>query len=273
MLRCRTALATATRFGYSVAEQALARPRPPWGWSKKRLGKFFSQPPIFWWRLLPGLATMGSTADQRAALKKQTNRLLLAAREGLDGQIEGLLELYRPYLLAMANNQLDPALRGKAGASDLVQETLWRAAKVLPTQLPADASELREFLGKLLLRRMDALRQRYRRTKKRQIRRERSLDDFEVQEFLQRLIMPPEDTPGSKAVRKERTERMLAALDKLPNAYRQVILWRNRDGLTWPEIGKKVDRSPDALRMFWKRAMARLKKILEPDELDDGSDG
>ncbi len=54
---------------------------------------------------------MGSTQGQLAALKKKAGRLLLAAREGVDGEIEQLLDLYRPYLLAVANQELDPALR------------------------------------------------------------------------------------------------------------------------------------------------------------------
>jgi DNA-directed RNA polymerase specialized sigma24 family protein len=74
-------------------------------------------------------------------------------------------------------------------------------------------------------------------------------------------------------VRKERVARLLASIDKLPREYRQIILWRSRDELTWPEIGRKVDRSPDAVRMFWKRAMARLKKILQDEDLDADFDG
>ncbi len=117
----------------------------------------------------------------------------------------------------------------------------------------------------MLIRRADALRQQYRRTQKRQIRRERSLDDFEVQAFLQRLVIPAEDTPSSRAAKKERIERALLALDQLPAEYRQMILWHNRDGLGWQEIAAKLDRSPDAVRMLWKRAIKRLKTLLDAD--------
>lgn len=211
---------------------------------------------------------MGSKEQQVAGIKKKATRLLAAAREGSDGHLEQLLELYRPYLLAIANKEIDPALRGKAGASDMVQETLWRASKMLADQLPDDASGLRELLRKILIRRLDALRQQYRRTAKRQIRRERSLDDDEVQELLKNFVTSPGETPGSKAAKKEHWERTEQALEQLPVEYRQVILWHNRDGLGWPQIAKKLDRSPDAVRMLWKRAIDRLKDILNiaPDQ-------
>ncbi|MGD9648024.1 MAG: RNA polymerase sigma factor [Pirellulales bacterium] len=207
---------------------------------------------------------MGRTEQQIAGFKQKANRLLAAARVAPDGQIAELLELYRPYLLAIANKELDPALRGKAGASDMVQETLWRATKVLADQqLPDDASALRELLRKTLIRRLDALRQQYRRTAKRQIRRERSLDDDEVQELLKNHATAPGDTPGSRAAKKERRARTEQALGQLSVGYRQIIIWHNRDGLSWQEIAKKLDRSPDAVRMLWKRAVNRLKQSLE----------
>jgi RNA polymerase sigma-70 factor (ECF subfamily) len=208
---------------------------------------------------------MGRNDVRLAEVKREAASLLTQFRAGVISEADRLLELYRPYLLAVANMELDPALRGKAGASDLVQETLWRAAKLEASQLPADASELRELLRKMLIRRLDALRQQYRRTAKRQIKRERSLNDLDVQEFLNNLVTEPDQTPGSRAARKERIERTVQALEQLPIEYRQMIYWHNRDGLGWQQIAVKLDRSPDAVRMLWKRAITRLKKILDAD--------
>jgi len=44
-----------------------------------------------------------------------------------------------------------------------------------------------------------------------------------------------------------------------------LIYWHNRDGLGWQEIAAKLDRSPDAVRMVWKRAIDRLKKLLDAE--------
>jgi RNA polymerase sigma-70 factor (subfamily 1) len=144
-----------------------------------------------------------------------------------------------------------------------VQESLILATKLLPQKLDQSESDFRAWLRAILIRRMDALRQQYRRTAKRQIKRERSLNDLDVQEFLNSLVTEPDQTPGSRAARKERHERIHRAIETLPPEYRQVILWHNRDGLGWQQIARKVDRSPDAVRMLWERAINRLQQILD----------
>src|SRR5438874_1673797 len=48
---------------------------------------------------------------------------LPAARNGSAQALGDALEACRVYLLAVAEHELDPELRGKGGASDLVQET------------------------------------------------------------------------------------------------------------------------------------------------------
>ena len=205
---------------------------------------------------------MSSSLSPAPSVKKRAVRLLAAAREGLDGAGVALLELYRPYLLAIASERFDPALRGKAGPSDLVQESLIFATKLLPDKVHQEEAEFREWLREVLVRRMDALRQRYRRTAKRQIRRERSLDDLDVREFLKHLVSGEDATPGSMAAANERREQVQRALKRLPIEYRQIILWHDRDGLGWTQIALKLDRSPDAVRMLWKRAIRKLTEVL-----------
>lgn len=201
---------------------------------------------------------MTSSLTPTPKLKRRALRLLGALRAGSEGAGIELLELYRPYLLAIANEEFDPALRAKAGPSDLVQETLIRATKELPGKIHDDETEFRAWLRKILIRRMDALRQRYRRTAKRQIRRERSLDDVDLRDFLKSLVSAADQTPGSQALAKERRERVQKALRRIPAEYRQVILWHDRDGLGWPAIAQKLERSADAVRMLWNRAVKHL---------------
>src|SRR5690349_11856361 len=54
---------------------------------------------------------------------EQASQLLAAARQGSPEALGQLLEMFRPSLLAAASRGLDPVLRQKVGADDLVQET------------------------------------------------------------------------------------------------------------------------------------------------------
>ena len=53
--------------------------------------------------------------------------LLDAARAGSLDALGRSLEVHRTYLLAVAERRLDPDLKSKGGASDLVQETFLEA--------------------------------------------------------------------------------------------------------------------------------------------------
>ena len=53
------------------------------------------------------------------------------------------------------------------------------------------------------------------------------------------------------------------ALERLPEDYRQVIVLRYREGRSFDEIGKQMNRSADAAGKLWSRAMERLREECE----------
>src|SRR5262245_9801346 len=79
-----------------------------------------------------------------------------------------LLEALRGYLLMVAGEELDPALRAKGGASDLVQETFLEAHRDFNQFRGADEAELLAWLRRLLLNNVANFGRRYRGTEKRQ---------------------------------------------------------------------------------------------------------
>jgi RNA polymerase sigma-70 factor, ECF subfamily len=71
--------------------------------------------------------------------------------------------------------------------------------------------------------------------------------------------------PGAGCVASER-ERALAlrrALNRLPEEYRRVVILRFEEERSFDEIGRLTDRSPDAARKVWSRAMERLRQEWE----------
>ena len=55
-------------------------------------------------------------------------------------------------------------------------------------------------------------------------------------------------------------------LSRLPPHYRDVIVLRNLQGLSFDEVADRMDRKPGTVRMLWLRAMEKFKQIYQPLE-------
>ncbi|HEY1377109.1 MAG TPA: sigma-70 family RNA polymerase sigma factor [Gemmataceae bacterium] len=186
---------------------------------------------------------------------------LAAARAGSTEALGESLEPFRRYLLEVARQAVGSALKAKGGASDLVQETFLEAQRLFPRFDGGSEAQLRAWLRCLLLHKAAKLGRRYGTTAKRQLSREVSLDAGG------RCVHPsqiaaPVPTPSVAVASAEQTERLRAAIDRLPGDYRRVMALRYTDGLAFDEVGRRLGRSADAARMLWARAVERLKHEL-----------
>src|SRR5262249_53112257 len=100
-----------------------------------------------------------------------------AARNGCARSLGSLLEIYRDYLLLVANREMSVALRGKVGASDFVQETFVRAQGAFRAFRGTTEEELRAWLEQILINRCRSARTAFLLTAKRDMSREARLDD------------------------------------------------------------------------------------------------
>lgn len=216
---------------------------------------------------------MGAGGTMRKPGQRQSTRvgrfpiLLQAARKGSEEALGQLLDAYRPFLLSVATSHFDSDLKAKAGPSDVVQETFVDAYKDFASFKSSTDEELRIWLHTLLMNNLADLRKRYLKSASRQVKRERPIATSESKEFARQIIDHDGHTPNTEAVSKEMAARVEAALQELPPAYRMVIVMRNHDRRSFSEIGKAMNKSADAARMFWKRAVLRLRQQL--GELDD----
>jgi RNA polymerase sigma-70 factor (ECF subfamily) len=53
------------------------------------------------------------------------------------------------------------------------------------------------------------------------------------------------------------------ALAELSDDYREVIVLHNLEELDWPEVARRMNRTPSAARMLWARALKQLRPLLE----------
>jgi RNA polymerase sigma-70 factor, ECF subfamily len=189
---------------------------------------------------------------------------LPAARAGSREALGKLLEAARQYLLSIARQEFDPDLRAKNSPSDVVQETFVEAQRAFGQFQGDTEGELLAWLRQLLLHRVGKLRRRYRDTQKRQLAREVALGGEDSGGGLADILAAGTLSPSGQAMENEQDQALQAALGRLPEDYRRVITLRYEEQLPFEEIGRLLERSPEAARKLWARAVERLFEELDP---------
>lgn len=197
----------------------------------------------------------------------EVSSLIAAAKVGDDAALGQLAELYRDYLLHIATAELGGDLRAKLGASDLVQEALVDF-KTTISQIRGDSdADLRAYLRQVILNRAANAGRRFRQTGKRDIAQEIRLDAGVERDRhagpCRRELADRAMTPRSSALANERDVQVRVALTRLPDDYRKVIELRDIEDRTWDEVGAALERSSDAARQLWYRAIDELRQVWE----------
>jgi RNA polymerase sigma-70 factor (ECF subfamily) len=191
-------------------------------------------------------------------------RLLPLARAGDSGARGQLLEPYRGYLLLLARLQIGRRLQGKADAGDLVQETFLEAHRDFEQFQGESEGELIGWLRRILATNLANLVRHYLGTRRRDVRLERQLaaEVDESSRILDGGLVARLTPPSQQAARRERAVLLADALQQLPDDYGEVIILRHFEGLTFPEVAVRMQRSVDVVKKLWPRALARLRRLL-----------
>jgi RNA polymerase sigma-70 factor, ECF subfamily len=185
---------------------------------------------------------------------------LRSARDGSEATVWDLLAFCRGYLMQIATQRLDGSLRAKANPSDLVHETLLEAYRDFADFRGQSEAEWLAWLRQLLIHNLANFERRYFGTAMRRVQREVSLT------IGADALPAPGPSPSSVLIASERERTVERQLERLPEDYRLVILWHDRDGLPFDEIGRRLRRSADAARRLWSRAVDRLQELLSHHE-------
>ena len=197
--------------------------------------------------------------------------LLEAAREGSNEALGKALEICRQYLLLVANRELDSQLQAKGGGSDLVQETFFEAQRDFGKFSGSTQEEMLAWLRQILLHNIQNFHRFWLETQKRNAGVEIQIQDDNSSRDLGPQFPSPQQTPSQWAMKKERIAAIDMALARLPDEYRQVIVLRYQQHLSFEEISGKLGRTADAARKLWVRAVERLQAEL--GQTDESSSG
>jgi RNA polymerase sigma-70 factor (ECF subfamily) len=184
-----------------------------------------------------------------------------AARAGSAEALGGLLEDCRRYLLRVANRRIDPALRAKGGASDVVQQTFLEAHQAFARFQGSSEKELLAWLRQLLLNHLANFHRLYRGTDKRQVSRETPAEQGGPS--TEGSLAGDASSPSRQAMRQEECEALTRALERLPEEQRRVIVLRHQEQYSFEEIGRCMNRSASGARLLWTRALDQLHKELD----------
>ena len=175
-----------------------------------------------------------------------------------------LLELYRNYLRLLARSLIRPPLQVQLDASDLVQETFLKAHREFAQFAGSGERELVAWLRQILVRTLANQAKYHRAGGATSAGRNRSTCSWTARAWRSRRNWPIRlRSPSSHAVRREQSVLLADALARLPADYREVFILRNLEQIPVDDIAARMDRSPNAVRKLWGRAMVALKQALE----------
>ncbi len=192
---------------------------------------------------------------------RTTEGWLAAARAGSPDALGAALESCRAYLLLVAEKEMDPRLKAKGGASDLVQQTFLEAQQAFPRFHGGSEAELLAWLRRLLLNNVATFRRHWEQTAKRRASREVGLGGDSTAPGVQPAARTP--TPSREVAATERAAAVRAALARLPDDYRTVLTLRYEEDLPFEEVARRMGRTSNAVRKLWARAVERLEQELD----------
>ncbi|MFO0956314.1 MAG: sigma-70 family RNA polymerase sigma factor [Isosphaeraceae bacterium] len=185
--------------------------------------------------------------------------LLLQAARGNAEALGKLLNLHRERLRRMIAFRLDTHLAAYLDASDIVQDSLADAVRKLPDYARERPLPLYPWLHRLASERLTKARLRYRREQG-TIR----WADSATRLLVDRLVAG-DPSPGGAAVREEQRRRVQAALVRMADPDREILLMRHLEDLSFPEIAAILGIAEGAAKMRHLRALNRIHALLGGD--------
>ena len=201
-------------------------------------------------RLMSTSVRDGSDSSPSSLLSMDTYRPLMVSDDCLLSHIDAL---YR-YAMVLSCNA--------AVASDLVQETYVRALSF--RNKLRDDNNIKSWMFTIL-----------RNIWLNQLRKEQSSPDLTEPDCAE--VMEPAKglqlDPHQQLMRKMATERVREAIRQLPDDFREVILLREYEGMSYREIAELVGCPAGTVMSRLARARARLRRLLTDFRMEEGACG
>lgn len=188
--------------------------------------------------------------------------LIAAAQNGDTSALGLLLNQFRPYLLQIANEEMDPKLKSKVGGSDVVQQSLMEAGQSFGDFQGHTTTAVSAWLRRILINNVANVRRHYH-FEKRNVQREVHLVGADSRSNDMRTLPADCASPSGELRRQEEMRQMELALTLLSEDHRRVIQLRNYHKKSFIQIGEEIGKTADAARKLWGRGIEALQQIYQ----------
>jgi RNA polymerase sigma-70 factor (ECF subfamily) len=207
-----------------------------------------------------------SSVTSQSRQSAQVDQLIERARQQETTSLGELLELYRNYLAILATTQLDSRLRRRMNPSDLVQEAMLAAHRDFAKFRGGTEREFLAWLRQILINCLRHAYEKNLKSKRRDVRLEVSIEQISAglnqsAVSLAHVLADGGSSPSKPLHDREQAVELANQLAKLRPQYRDVIVLRNLQGLSFEEVAERMDRNPGAIRMLWLRAIEKFKEV------------
>lgn len=209
------------------------------------------------------LGRVDTFAPERARIEGMTEPT--AARRDFAQAIEAQIDALFGLALRLARNEAD--------AEDLVAETVTKAWLAIDTL--DDPSRFRPWIFRIL-RNQFISEYRKRSVRPRLVSIDEQEDDSGEADVVSLLNRQPDEflqwwaNPETDVANRLLGEQIMAAIEELPESFRETILLVNVDGLGYDEAAEVLDVPPGTIRSRMKRGRTLLQKALWTQARDAG---
>jgi RNA polymerase sigma-70 factor (ECF subfamily) len=200
-----------------------------------------------------------------------TDHLLQRVRRG-DASAEGqLLQRHRQRLRQMISLRMDRRLQARLDPSDVLQDALAEAAGKLADYARHRPLPFYPWLRQITLEHVVRLHRRHVKAGRRSVIREDVgllLTDESALELAERLASRS-NSPSNRVRHDEERARVQAALIRLADRDREVLVLRYLEHLTTNEIGAVLGLAESGVKTRQLRALRRLRDLLGDDLAED----
>jgi RNA polymerase sigma-70 factor (ECF subfamily) len=182
--------------------------------------------------------------------------LMRGIRRGDETAFRALFERHEASLAKLVRRIVSDGMLRKVSVADILQETRMHAYGGREGYDPAKGSPAAWLVGIARHRALEAAR-RHGGAEMRRFQREVTRGNRkDTADFAH-----PGPSPSEAAVSLETAERVRAAMDALPDDYREVLRLARLEGLSLREVAERMGRSREAVKKLYGRALCRCRQV------------